>query len=179
MRMWKSQQGSGMASRWKRAAPQTAFAMYIFWIGSVQSPLSILAPVGNQNNTLEMQRYCTLMLSSINQSVNTLGWYNKYQARNNWTERKYLLGYHFLCLNLQRNLSNLPDRGSFLLVSFLLIMTHCSAAICLETDVKYGLLSSCISYLHSVVTTGNTQIISASFPLYVCNQETITGNKIN
>lgn len=80
--MWKTQQGSGMASRWKRAAPQTAFAMYIFLIGSVRSPLSILAPVRNQNNTLEMQRYCTLMLSSINQSVNTLGRYNKYQARN-------------------------------------------------------------------------------------------------
>lgn len=38
---------------------------------------------------------------------------------------------------------------------------------------------TCISYLHSAVTTGNMQIISASFPLYVCNQETITGNKIN
>lgn len=36
-----------------------------------------------------------------------------------------------------------------------------------------------ISYLHSAVTTGNRQVISSSFPLYVCNDKTNIRNKIN
>lgn len=36
-----------------------------------------------------------------------------------------------------------------------------------------------ISYLNSAVITGNRQVISSSFPLYVCNDKTNIRNKIN
>lgn len=118
--------------------------------------------------------------SSINQDVNTQGQQHKFQIENKWAEREYLLGYHFLCLNLQRNLSNLWDRGSFLSAPFSLSMTtHCSAAICLATSMKYGLFSSPYK-LPSLCCYNRKHANHLSFfPLYVCNQETITGNKIN